>query len=751
MNKKLVWIFSIVAVILLSAIGVFLYKLFYINDNNQSTSSISNSCLASIKAIPTDAVVFCDFNKFSKIKQWISQEPSNINNFINNEDALLKFIKNIPSNVDKGGSIISVHYSSRNTISALFALSLPKNIDVQQLISKISTKYNSIEKRNYSGHTIYSSSRAGISFAVNNNILIASTSSVIIETSIRHIDSNTSIVDNKYYSKMIAYSNDNATFNINNENIGKLFSGAVNYNYLKYADFASQYSNWVTLNLDLGDTYVYGNGKLYGSTDPKNFISILHNQGNQEDKELLNLLPYNVKYLVSFSINDSQSFLSSYSDYVEAQKNTKDYNYINYLAKKNSKTDISTKDWFLSLDVKKIVSVSIDLSGEQLAPSKILLMKINNTDALKNNEEEINHFIFKRYLSSLLGKAFEPSEDEFYTVVNNQWVIIGKKSILTTIKKDYLSEEYISLATYIKDTPMSFTLSGQSSMLTLINLERCKNDIPEIFKTKYSESILNGLKKCNFSFISLKVINDGDEQKINFSFLSDNVAEIVDDSPLIIPKGPYPVINYINKKTNYIQQFKNNAIRLVDEHKRAKWSVLFDKPICGNVDQIDYFHNNKLQMIFGAGNKVYLLDRLGRWVRPFPITLSKKIILGPKIYDMAGDKKYQMIILHDDNTLMLYDIKGKPVKGFIPITSKDKIKKLPTLFKVGNEYYWIVRTFRQTTIYDIHGAIVVKDADKNMLAPDTDFKIRSSYEVAVTTKEKNEMILNLKTRKLSKH
>jgi len=753
MNKKLVWICSIVAVILLSAIGIFLYRLFYNNDNNneQTSSSISSSCLASIKAIPTDAVVFCDFNRFSKIKDLISKDSSNVTNFLDNSNPLLNFIKNIPPNVDKGGAIISIHYSSKNTISTLFALSLSKNIDVQQLISQISAKYNSVEKRNYSEHTIYSISEVGITFAVNKNILISSTSSVLIETSIRHIDNKTSIIDNKYYSQMIAYSNDNATFNINNQNIGKFFSGVINYSYLKYADFASQFANWVTLNLDLGETYIYGNGKLYGSTNPKNYISILHNQGNQENRELLSLLPYNVKYLVAFSIDDPQSFLSSYIEYVEAQKNTKDYNYINYLAQNNSQTNISTKDWFLSLGVQKLALVSIDLSSEKLGSSKILLMKINNTDALKNNKDEINTFIFRKYISSLLGIAFQPTEDEFYTVVNKKWIIVGEKSILATIKNGYLSEKYISLATYLKDTPMNFTLSGSSSMLALVNLERCKNEIPVIVKSKYSKSLSSGLEECNFSFMSLKVINDGNEQKMSFSFLTDNVAEIVDDSPLVISTGPYAVKNYITKKTNYIQQSKNNAIRLVDEHKRAKWSVLFDKQICGNVDQIDYFHNKKLQMIFGGGNKVYLLDRLGHWVRPFPITLGKRIILGPKVYDFTGNKEYQMIILHEDNTLMLYDIQGKPVKGFVPITSKDRIKELPTLLKVGNYYYWVLRTFRQTTIYDIHGVIVVKDADENMLAPDTDIKVKSSYEVEVTTKEKNEMILNLDTGKLSKY
>ena len=56
---------------------------------------------------------------------------------------------------------------------------------------------------------------------------------------------------------------------------------------------------------------------------------------------------------------------------------------------------------------------------------------------------------------------------------------------------------------------------------------------------------------------------------------------------------------------------------------------------------------------------IYVIDRLGRYVSGFPIELGKEITLGPDVYDFSGARKYNIMVLHEDNTIQMYNLKGK--------------------------------------------------------------------------------------------
>ena len=159
--------------------------------------------------------------------------------------------------------------------------------------------------------------------------------------------------------------------------------------------------------------------------------------------------------------------------------------------------------------------------------------------------------------------------------------------------------------------------------------------------------------------------------------------------------------------------------------------------------QIDYLKNNKLQMLFGAGESIHLLDRLGRTVGRFPISLGKGILLGPDVYDVKGNKDYTLMVLHTDNTLVQYDIDGKPLPGWKPVTLAERIISLPEPLTVGDGRYWVVRTSYQTLIYRADGTICADFSKKRKLTRDTQVEPLSSHEVGVTTADGRAMVLDL--------
>jgi hypothetical protein len=139
---------------------------------------------------------------------------------------------------------------------------------------------------------------------------------------------------------------------------------------------------------------------------------------------------------------------------------------------------------------------------------------------------------------------------------------------------------------------------------------------------------------------------------------------------------------------------------------------------------IDYYANGKLQILFGAADKIYLIDRLGRFVSGFPVSLGKEILLGPEPYDFNGVNKYNVMVLHKDNSLEMYNLKGIKPESWKGIKVEETIKSLPEKIAVGGKSYWVVRTSVQTLIFPLMGgdALTVFEGDK-MIRPDSEIRV----------------------------
>lgn len=756
MNRKLIAFCTVFAVILLAVIGYVFYRLFDDSSSQKEAVAVNDSRMDVMHAVPADAVMMCDLNSLSDFASFCFDKNSQFSGMINQQSAIARFINILPESVKKQGASVSLHYSSKNQVSLLLAVSLPKSLDREGLALSLEQECAGVIRKKYNGVTMYKSVIPNIVFSLYHNYLLASTSVVIAESSIRHLENNTSIMDNALFSQASKRAQGKGSIHISNQNVGKFFSGVINRNYLKYADFTTFFSSWMMSNLDFSSNYCLGDGFFSSAKDEADFSNILTAQKSKES-DVFRILPFNTNWVVTIPLNSDADYLASYKSYLEARKKINDYNYINIMASKSSGQNISTSSWFLSLGVKEMAVCSV--TGEK-QDEKVVLLKVKDISKMKNYSQEVNPFLFQGYLSALLGDFFSPSLEEAYCVVSD-WVIIGSKQMVRKFLTMNSNQFFFSFESFLSQTPAASSYKGNSSLLAVANLSKCKDSLSSIVRKEYSQYLISGIENNNFNLFSFRIKNDGSKGNFSFSLYSDNLSELpkpqtdgavkvqkngaFDDTKVVIPAGPFKVKNFITGKANYIEQMDNYKIRLLDDKKKALWTVPFDSPLCGYVSQVDYFKNNKLQMILCSGTKVYLLDRLGRWVSPFPLDLKREIVLGPAIYDFKGDKNYVMMILHSDNKLALYDLKGKMVNGWTQITIDEKIKSLPFLLDMEDIRYWVVRTSYQTLIYDSNGGIVTDFSKKKRLKADTPINKISSKEISAVSAEGKEIILNLES------
>lgn len=183
-----------------------------------------------------------------------------------------------------------------------------------------------------------------------------------------------------------------------------------------------------------------------------------------------------------------------------------------------------------------------------------------------------------------------------------------------------------------------------------------------------------------------------------------------------IPQGPFEVKNSGTGKINIFYQNANMYLCLKEKDGPGLWGVTFSEPICGCVETIDFYNNGKLQFLFAAGTKLYLIDRLGRFVSSFPADTGKEILLGPSVYDFTGAKGYTAMVLHKDNTIEMYNLHGVKPSEWKGISSADTILGLPTLVEEKGVKYWVVETARQKEVYGFWGGAPVKGKEiKNIV------------------------------------
>ena len=736
MNKRSIIVYSVVAVLLLAGIGYFFCTLFF-GDSGESVRT--DRLTDGVEAIPSDAIFLFESGSFSEIE-----------NMTDEGSALGRLIGCIPSVSSEWEAALSMHYSSKNAVSPLLVLSIPEKTDPSLFLEELLGECRGVIEKRYEQLTVYKSAVPDASFAVWGHFLIASPSMVIVESSLRHLENGSSIKDNPMYTDISGVTSERGVLHVNFSNLGKLFSGAADRKYVSFASFFQSIADWGCFGLDNGDSPVTFDGRVVSGRPGERYADVLLTQrGSRPD--VYSIVPHNASYVLTLPMSSVDDYARAFQKWLSAAGRKKDYDYVNTVASKQDSLDISTGEFVRSLDIKELSVFSYVSGGSE---HKILAFKTDNRKALKNYKDTVCTYLFKGYLPAYMGEVFRPSAEDAYCALGD-WILVGEQNEIQTLRQEWKRGAFFSLQEYLEQTPAAEELREITCMSLMVNVSRYSDSLETYFKKQYRNVVGNSFGNKNFELAVLNTCRVGDRLAVRTSLYSEDLESlpvpgnqaqanaVVEDVPVTVPQGPFPVKNFIDGSTNYLELLDNNNLRLLGRSRNPVWTVKFDSPLCGTVRQIDYLKNDKLQMLFGAGNKVYLLDRLGRMVRDFPVTLDKEILLGPDVYDFKGSKDYTMMILHTDNTVAQYDLSGKRPGGWNDISLSERIMSLPECLEVGGKTYWVVRTSYQTLIYDAHGTLCADFTKKRKLKKDTSVEPVSSHEVKVALIDGKDMILDL--------
>lgn len=292
-------------------------------------------------------------------------------------------------------------------------------------------------------------------------------------------------------------------------------------------------------------------------------------------------------------------------------------------------------------------------------------------------------------------------------VVIDEYIILSNsaKSIKTLIDNYLLKNTYLYSQNYAKSNEH---LSKESSY----EINSKNNSLIDISKLIGLKSSMNEFNNTRIQIVNenqifhINGIIDNDNNEYSENNINKIFSTKIQGNVIIEPKF---VTNHITNAKEIIVQDNNYDLYSITNQGKVLWKKKLNGKILGEVKQVDLYKNGRLQLIFATEKRLYVIDRNGRDVNPFPKIFRDKITQPLSVFDYDNNKNYRFLITQG-NELLMYDSKGKIVKGF-KYDASDEILYPPKHFRIKNKDIISVMTKKGLKILNRKGKIRIRIKD----------------------------------------
>lgn len=152
----------------------------------------------------------------------------------------------------------------------------------------------------------------------------------------------------------------------------------------------------------------------------------------------------------------------------------------------------------------------------------------------------------------------------------------------------------------------------------------------------------------------------------------------------------WPVKNHQDKSQEILVQDSTGNISLIAQSGKIHWTRKLDL-ITTEVYQVDYLNNGKLQMCFATKDQLFIVDRNGKDVNPFPIKLKESPVY-LSVIDYDRSRKYRFLLTSKSGKIWMYDKEGSLLEGWNPKKLDEKPISSPRHFRIGAKDYLVAIT-----------------------------------------------------------
>ena len=538
------------------------------------------------------------------------------------------------------------------------------------------TSYLKYEKIIYSGKTIFKFQKDNTEFYktfIQNNTIVGD-SRIVIENCIRNYQQQKKGINEDNFKEIVRTADQKRAINLFLNGEPK-FEGKPIFKNLPL--FPKILESWSSLDLDIENEIIEIDG-AFKIRDSLGEVSGLFKNIEPIDFLVSKSVPNTYDSFLIFNIDDLNKFEINFKRLVE---------YKNFSIKK---VDLS----FLEF-VNQIALVKNNNEHQ------IIFHTLNEGLSNKMIIDETKEFNYRNVKFFKLSKT--PSELKLLTsVIANEndvkWISYldefiffsetqsGIKSLIASYKDGQVVE---------KTSLNSFYEKSLSNRFNTLWISKIKN----LLVTTQNSNFLKDIDTKKFPLIGFQTKVDGDFVIFNIRLQKFSMNENENDLKRKFIVGleneilntPQWIKNHRTKEKDFIVQDFKNKLYLFSDMGKLYWKKNIDGNIIGKVKQVDLFKNGKLQIAFRTNKKLFILDRNGKDVNPFPIKIPISKNLNPlSVFDYDKNRNYRFLLAQDKNVTM-YDKNGKKVNGFKFKKTNSPIINSPKHIRFGSKDYILIQ------------------------------------------------------------
>ena len=633
-----------------------LILIFIISGSFYSCSNKKNNTISSFSFLPVESEVILNINDLKRTKEILSNNK-NLTNISSLKNKILDKLNSLSEINSDSNGVLSLSSFGKDQIAFTY---------IRETNSQDSILKSDIIKVSYQNSKIFidTINAKNIYKIILGNYIISSSHDIILENIIRDYNITNPKIDSDFL-KITKGADKNDPFNIFSiSNSSNLLAN----NLSKLSFFPHLNNSWINYDFkySLDEVKMTGATKINDSINSK--ISILKNIPPSEIKSD-KIIPNSFTSFFSITIDDSERFIFNFKNFLKGN-------------------DFSSENMnFDSLNLINEISFIED-------QEKFLILEITNIDQLESyfelSEFDNLNNIKKINLDKDLGILIKSFDQEilanYATLIDNSLVIT--KSI-SQIKK------------IINSKRINDNLSSNSKYLNFKNQKSKKYSFLWVFNnnSKLNEKNKNSTDSMIYPFIGFSGVVNQNIALLDFDYSkAKDIEETKDiyteffitfDNEII--SDPIWLKNHINNEYDFVFQDSENYLYYYSNKGNQYWKKKISKKIIGEIKQIDTYKNGRLQISFRSNDNFYVLDRNGNQVKELSFKIDSGEINNPlSIFDYEKNRNYRFLITND-NSIKMFDSKGKRVNGFKPELFESSIIKSPVHIRIEGKDFIIVQ------------------------------------------------------------
>jgi hypothetical protein len=372
-----------------------------------------------------------------------------------------------------------------------------------------------------------------------------------------------------------------------------------------------------------------------------------------------------------------------------------------------------------SNSLSKVIVFETQKPGDWLVAFKKLAESSAKEDTVFY-EQYSTYEIREIEISNLCGKLFSPLTSGFaqtyYTSIGN-FIILSErledmKRFLEDIDQENVWGKSVAINKFLESTLL------ESNLSIYVNTPLVWNSVAEKLNPRWQTFIQNNrslLQAVDLGAIQFSHLNESFYTNITWTYSEyaetntkqDNVrpsGKLVASLNAAVITEPIVVKSHVNREDEVLVQDSAFVVYHLSDDGKVLWQKSLNERIVGDIHQVDFFNNGKLQFFFATTNSLHVIDRLGNYVTPFPQPIEIKDLAHVTVVDYDKSKKYRFLLSDRSGKVWMFDKDAKLLEGWLPKNIGGDLFAASQHYRIrGKDYIIAIRKDGQAYVMNRRG------------------------------------------------